>query len=68
MKKIKPCPFCGSEAKLSNSYNERRSVFYTKVLCMHCHAEGGPIKSSNMTAETNDEAIEHWNMRTTTTE
>lgn len=65
MTKIKPCPFCGSEAKLSNSYNERRGTFYTKVLCMQCHAEGSPIKSANMTAETTKEAIERWNVRTT---
>lgn len=52
--KLKPCPFCGGEAKAITPTSG--SAPY--VLCVRCHA-GGPVSSSS----TMPEAITAWNTR-----
>ena len=48
MTELKPCPFCGGEAKLSSNGKE--------VVCLGCEALG-PF------CDTEAEAIEAWNRR-----
>lgn len=52
LKKIKPCPFCGSEAKISKTYLDSYWIS-----CPECGAEQGYAYISV------EEALEHWNTR-----
>ena len=54
--KLKPCPFCGGEAKLRN---EGCCIF---VKCKNCGAEAGLV---HISAEycANEKAAEAWNRR-----
>ena len=56
IEKLKPCPFCGGEAKL-----EKVSGFVV-AKCGDCGAESGVV---GISAEycANDKAIEKWNRR-----
>ena len=63
MEKLKPCPFCGGEAKVkaySNGYN----IWY-RVRCVDCGVEQDGIRNGYYGEE---EAIEAWNRRTETHE
>ena len=51
MSELKPCPFCGGEAKLYSAFKKKKAF----VLCKSCEA------SSPMRTEA--EAIEAWNRR-----
>lgn len=55
-KDMKPCPFCGAPATLSNFFhrNSGKTVYYGR--CINCMAQGG----HSYTAE---EARENWNIR-----
>ena len=55
-KELKPCPFCGREADLSNTAVKQGNNFLWSVECMYC----GVI----ITAEAEDRAVELWNRRT----
>ena len=52
-KKLKPCPFCGGEAKVRNFISGR------DVHCKNCYA-------SVKILDSNEEAIKAWNTRTNT--
>lgn len=58
MSELKPCPFCGEEAKLldKTNYYETGGYTYYFVRCNNCGAENG----WNMQLE---KAIEAWNRR-----
>lgn len=49
---LKPCPFCGGEAKI---IQDERLCFY-KVRCVKCHVETLPDDGRNM-------VVEEWNRR-----
>jgi len=56
MRKLKPCPFCGSEAKFCET-----SVFWVRCSNDTCGAE-----TANGDSGTKQEAAEIWNRRVTT--
>lgn len=56
---LKPCPFCGGEARLEKDYDGGWSAF---VMCDKCLARTGLI-SANIRYCANDKAIEVWNNR-----
>ncbi len=53
MSKLKPCPFCGGEARLQSFYKDHC------VYCRKCNA------STMKYYPTKEEAIEAWNRRVT---
>ena len=71
MSELKPCPFCGGEAKTINhpaSWNKNILVAY--VRCETCQVNGTPFElNTNHTykdgAEYIYKAIEAWNRRAT---
>lgn len=60
---LKPCPFCGSKAKLAyTTEGEKRA----RVSCSKCHAEvliDGRVMSWLSVNEMVDTAITEWNLR-----
>ena len=54
--KLKPCPFCGGDAKMYNDCD----TFLGYVYCPKCRGRAG------YECQTNDEAIAAWNKRTNT--
>ena len=57
---LKPCPFCGEEAKIE-SRNSNYGL-YAFVECKGCHAKGSEVfVSINVCAA--DEATKRWNER-----
>lgn len=59
MIELKPCPFCGSEAKLVRNWN----LHY--IMCRSCGATIGEVKRHPNDFRTRDEVIAAWNSRTT---
>ena len=55
MDRLKPCPFCGSDAEMCGSDNLAGKPFWY-VSCSECGA-------SVYGADNQDEAAEHWNRR-----
>lgn len=60
MSELKPCPFCGGEAKLVNTWN-----CLCQIICRSCGANIGGIKRHPNDFRTRDEVIAAWNSRTT---
>ena len=62
MTKLKPCPFCGGEAKLKHTdiTSEYREASY--VICTVCYARGR-IVSASCGYCADDHVIEEWNRR-----
>lgn len=58
MIELKPCPFCGGEAELVNTWN-----CLCHVICRSCGAEIGGIKKHLNDFRTRDEVIVAWNNR-----
>ena len=63
MSDLKPCPFCGGEAK--DVVKRKRRIFEAFVQCRKCNAKSGvmltePFEKWNRAME---EAIEAWNRR-----
>ena len=54
--KLKPCPFCGGDAELSDFET------ISKVICKKCGAESRLIASSSKYCS-DEKAIEAWNRR-----
>ena len=52
MTKLKPCPFCGSDAQIYNGDSMGRSIF---IMCKKCQC--------GTSRETLEHAIEDWNRR-----
>ena len=63
MTELKPCPFCGGNAKIHTDYSEKNAAYYVYLQCAKCYARSKTIKS-NMQIEENNEAVAAWNMRT----
>lgn len=65
MSKLKPCPFCGGEAKIRGyrTFTERVHGIVDKyyIECKACHIETPISKNS----EHIDDVLEYWNRRTT---
>ena len=59
MTELKPCPFCGGEAKLVNMWN---CLFH--IVCRSCGATIGEVKNHPNDFRTRDEVIAAWNRRT----
>jgi Lar family restriction alleviation protein len=58
---LKPCPFCGGEAKVSGYYD--RDIFWNRVKCKKCKAK---IKYINHGGKTSPNlAVAAWNQRVT---
>ena len=57
--KLKPCPFCGSEAEVRTDENDE---YY--VSCTECFALVGYCADTWAEYETEEEAIDAWNTRT----
>lgn len=53
MTELRPCPFCGGEAKLVRANNS-----WHKVICCKCTGSAGSWRTV-----TRQEAIEAWNRR-----
>ena len=53
--RLKPCPFCGSKAKVLCEYDRYWAVFCTNDECIATNFEGGYINKEN--------AIKAWNHR-----
>lgn len=56
MSELKPCPFCGGEAKIKARYYRAINYFCYNGVCQECNA-------SMDTKDTEAEAIEAWNTR-----
>lgn len=65
MKDLKPCPFCGRNAGLSEFYHEERHSYpyYAEVICMRCQARVGSTGFSQTKEEAAEKAIKAWNRR-----
>lgn len=57
MNDLKPCPFCGGEAKL------RYSMPYNAVFCKKCKSWGKTVIDTYEQGDGKKEAIEAWNRR-----
>jgi Lar family restriction alleviation protein len=57
---LKPCPFCGGDAKLEGEQAGQDCVSY--VFCLRCDVEGETWRSDNWVFSKN-KAIEAWNAR-----
>ena len=55
MPDLKPCPFCGCEAEVTDTYSEYRGP-YSIVFCSSCGAVGPKRRFK-------EDAIEAWNIR-----
>ena len=65
-KKIKSCPFCGSEVKAEVMVQEDPYKFYSRILFFKClNKECGAIVSFNneKTYKSHMKAIENWDRR-----
>lgn len=69
---IKPCPFCGGEARLEAYRNQRTQEWFIVVKCMTCRASGGTASeykedvlddNYSWATEACDRAIRRWNTR-----
>ena len=58
MSELKPCPFCGGEAKLVNTWN-----CLCQIICRSCGATIGEVKKHPNDFRTRDEVIAAWNRR-----
>lgn len=58
MTELKPCPFCGGEAKLVNTWN-----CLCHIICRSCGATIGEAKRHPNDFRTRDEVIAAWNRR-----
>lgn len=58
---LKPCPFCGEEARLIN-----KCAAFEKVSCVICTKCGARTKDFSISTKwsSDQEAIEAWNRRT----
>lgn len=67
---LRPCPFCGSEAKTKLKYNKRTGKTIVSVRCDSCGAEsaGWVMKNADQVAMylqlATNTVIERWNRRT----
>ena len=59
MTKLKPCPFCGREAKIEYDRDERTTYFW--VTCNNRHCPVRPYSEGNFNSA--EDAIEAWNTR-----
>lgn len=57
MTKLKPCPFCGGEAKIDKWYAGFGRRMSVTVQCTKCRGNSGAWHRT-------DKAVEHWNRRT----
>jgi len=53
--KLKPCPFCGQDARVARQRNE---LWYAE-----CSNYGCVVSNSNIGFDTEEEAVEAWNRR-----
>ena len=58
MSELEPCPFCGGEAKLVNTWN-----CLCQIICRSCGATIGEVKRHPNDFRTRDEVIAAWNRR-----
>ena len=68
MSELKPCPFCGGEAKVTKDrdcWGHGEFVLKVYVMCKSCHSQGKPIYDRDVWPENQMEveAIEAWNRR-----
>ena len=42
---LKPCPFCGGEARIEIEYNETKKAWYTQAKCKTCFSKSLVIKT-----------------------
>ena len=56
MSDLKPCPFCGGEAKIKSRYYRAIDIYDYSGVCQECNA-------SMDVKDTEAEAIEAWNTR-----
>lgn len=66
---IKPCPFCGFEAKLEMRYSRKFKADFIFIQCGFCRSQGRTFTLSNdydedELNEAYSKAIKAWNMRT----
>lgn len=54
MEKLKPCPFCGGEAKIERIAEEQETLYYAMCIC--CCATNGAYHSK-------EKAAAAWNRR-----
>lgn len=68
---LKPCPFCGGEAKLETSHRAFINAQTTKVayvFCTNCNARSGRVAlkdygCTSYSEDANEEAVSRWNIR-----
>ena len=59
MTKLKPCPFCGGEAKIEHDCDERTTYFWATCNNRHCLVR--PYSEEDFNSA--EDAIEAWNTR-----
>ena len=57
MDELRPCPFCGGNARISfkderfvgqNFYGAKKLIYRVQIICNKCHSRGKPIKTEPM--------------------
>jgi Lar family restriction alleviation protein len=55
---LKPCPFCGGDAKVMFNINSKNDVWFTFIKCEVCNAQGKTFAVGEHTELDDEEVVE----------